>query len=129
MDDYFGVTNTTKSTLPIDRVLFANIKDFVLGKKYELSLVFVTPQQSHKHNLHYRQKDKPTNILSFPLDNTHGEIIICPQYAKKEAVDFDRSYPNYLIFLFIHGLVHLKGFDHGSRMETEEVKIRNKFQI
>ncbi len=121
------VRNMTKGKLP--SLPFADIKNEVLGKDYDLSVVFVTEKESHKINLQTRAKDKPTNILSFPLDKTSGEIIICPTYAKKEASQFDRIYSNYLAFLFIHGLVHLKGFDHGSRMETEEKKIREKFSI
>ncbi len=121
------VRNMTKGKLP--SLPFADIKNEVLGKDYDLSVVFVTEKESHKINLQTRAKDKPTNILSFPLEKSSGEIIICPPYAKKEAPQFDRIYSNYLAFLFIHGLVHLKGFDHGSRMETEEKKIREKFSI
>jgi probable rRNA maturation factor len=80
-------------------------------------------------NRDHHFKDKPTNILSFPLDTTTGQIFICPEYARKEAPDFERTYENYLAFLFIHGLIHLKGHDHGSIMETEEQKIRNQFGI
>ena len=129
MGETFSVLNKTKGNLPIGRLPFQAMKDTVLGKKYDLSLVFVTPKESHKINLTYREKDKPTNILSFPLDKSAGEIIICPSYAKKEAATFERPYENYLAFLFIHGLIHLKGFDHGSKMENEEVKIRSKFGI
>ncbi len=127
MSDTFTLVNKTKGKLP--SLPFEVMKDEVLGKDYELSLVFVTEAESHKINLAYRQKDKPTNILSFPLEKNAGEIFICPEYAKKEAPDFEREYENYLAFLFIHGLVHLKGFDHGSRMENEEQKFRNKFGI
>lgn len=123
----FTLTNMTKGKLP--RLPFADMKNEVLGKDYELSLVFVDEVESHNINLAHRKKDKPTNVLSFPLDKTSGEIIICPEYAKKEAPLFDRTYENYLAFLFIHGLVHLKGFDHGSRMEAEEEKIRILFGI
>jgi probable rRNA maturation factor len=83
----------------------------------------------HAINLKHRGKDKPTNILSFPLDKNSGQIFICPSYSKKEAPDFDRTFSNYLGFLFIHGVIHLKGFDHGSTMENEERKIRTQFGI
>lgn len=129
MSDTFTVTNTSKTRLPVSGRVFKSIKDKALGKKYELSVAFVTPKESHAINKASRKKDKPTNILSFPLGKQSGEIIICPKVAKKEAPDFERTYTNYLLFLFIHGCVHLKGFDHGSRMEAEEQKVRKAFGI
>lgn len=105
------------------------IKEAVLGKKYDLSLVFVTPKQIQRLNKTYRQINKPTDILSFPLSLTSGEILICKSEAKKEMVKFGRSYENFIIFLFIHGLVHLKGHDHGPEMEKVEEKFRKKFKV
>ncbi|MES2437187.1 MAG: rRNA maturation RNase YbeY [Patescibacteria group bacterium] len=127
MDSAFTLLNKTKGKLP--SLPFADMKTAILGNGYELSLVFVSEKEMHEINMKSRGKDKPTNILSFPLDAHTGEIFICPTYSKKEAPDFDRTYENYLAFLFIHGLVHLKGFDHGSRMEAEEEKFRTLFGI
>jgi len=125
----FAITNKTKGNLPTGRLPFQALKETVLGKNYALSLVFVTTKESQKLNKIYREKNKPTNILSFPLNDQTGEIVICPTIAKQEAPKFDRSFENYLGFLFIHGLLHLKGFDHGSTMENEEQKIRTQFGI
>ncbi len=127
MSDTFTVTNNTKGKLP--SLPFPRMKEEVLGKGYELSLVFVDEPEMQEISKNHHKKDKPTNILSFPLDETTGEIFICPQYAQKEAHLYDRMYENYIGFLFIHGLIHLKGFDHGSRMENEEQKVREKFNI
>ena len=127
MHDSLHITNKTKSTL--HRVPFLAIKNAVMGKEYELSLVFVGTRRSRKLNNSYRQKDKPTNILSFILDTESGEIFITPKVAEKEAKKFDRSYTNFIAFLFIHGLFHLKGLDHGTIMETAEEKIRKQFGI
>jgi ssRNA-specific RNase YbeY (16S rRNA maturation enzyme) len=49
--------------------------------------------------------------------------------TKLEAKKFDREYENFLGFLFIHGLVHLKGYDHGSTMESIEIQFRKQFGI
>ncbi len=129
MSETFSFANLTKASIPVSPSVFKRLKEGALGVKYELSLSFVSPKQSHILNKQYRNKDKPTNILSFPLNKTTGEIIICPSYAKKEAASFDRTYKNYLQFLFIHGLIHLKGFDHGSTMEHEEQRMRRKFGV
>jgi rRNA maturation RNase YbeY len=69
------------------------------------------------------------NILSFPLSDTAGEIIINPEKAKRKSKEFSRTFENYLVFIFIHGLFHLKGFDHGSTMESEEARVRRLFKI
>jgi probable rRNA maturation factor len=122
----FSITNTTKSKIP--SVPFALIKEKVLGKKYNLSLVFIGEKKSQKLNNSYRGKNKPTNCLSFSLDKNSGEIFITPKKAKREAKLFDRNFDSFIGFLFIHSLLHLKGFDHGSTMERAEEKLQKQFQ-
>jgi probable rRNA maturation factor len=109
--------------------LFELIKKEILGSKYELSLVFCAAKKIQNLNNTYRKINKPTDILSFPLSKTSGEIFICKSETRKMAREFDRSYDNFLVFLFIHGCVHLKGYDHGPKMEKLEAKFRKKFNI
>lgn len=123
----FTITNFTKGKLP--RLPFVQIKDAVLGKNYKLSLVFIGERRSKKLNIQYRDKHKSANILSFTLDKKTGEIFITPVRARREAKSFDRKYENFIAFLFIHGLLHLKGMDHGSTMEKAEEKIRAQFGV
>ena len=111
------------------RVDFHAIKDEILGKKYSLSFTIIEPTKMKVMNLTYRNKNSATDILSFPLSKDEGEIYICPEEAEKEAVKFERDYNNFVVFLFIHGCVHLKGFDHGCTMEELEVVYRKKFNI
>ncbi len=127
--DSLSITCTVKSTPKISGVLFTSIKNKVLGKKYELALTFVGTKRARKLNNQYRQKDYATDILSFSLDKESGEIIINPKKALQKSKEFGRTFENYLVFLFIHGLFHLKGFDHGSRMESEEARVRRLFKI
>lgn len=105
------------------------MKDAILGKKYELSLVIVSKSEIKELNRKYKGINKPTDILSFPLSPKEGEIFINLDMAKIEAKKFNRTYENFLGFLFIHGLVHLKGFDHSSTMESIEARFRNKFGV
>jgi len=123
----FILNNITKAKLP--RLAFARMKDAVLGPEYELSLNIVSRDEIHGLNKKYRQIDRPTDILSFPLSDTEGEIYINLEEAAKESVMFDREPDNFLGFLFIHGLVHLKGHDHSDKMEEEEIKYRKQFAI
>lgn len=126
-NDTFRIHLETKATLP--RVAFAEIKDAALGENYDLSLVIVDKQRIHDLNKQYRSKDEPTDILSFPISESAGEIYINPELAAVEAQKFDRSYDNFIAFLFIHGCVHLKGFDHGSTMESIEAELRTRFGV
>jgi rRNA maturation RNase YbeY len=123
----FSIVNKTKSTLP--SVPFLKIKNAALGENYELSLVFIGNKKSKELNNSYRGKNKPTNVLSFPLESKKGEIFITCDVAKKEAPKFGRNFTNFVAFLFIHGLMHLKGLEHGSTMEKAESKLRKQFGI
>lgn len=116
-----------KTNTKISKIGYENMADFALGKNYELSLVFVGKKKIRELNFRFRQKDKPTNILSFPFSKTEGEIFICPAVAKTEIKIVKRPLSEYFKYLFIHGITHLKGFEHGSKMEREEDKIRRKF--
>lgn len=123
----FNIINENKEKLP--KIPFKEIKEASLGNNYSLSLIFTSPAKMKKLNTIYRDKEKPTDILSFPLNENEGEIYISLSEAKKESKKFERDYENFIAFLFIHGCVHLIGHDHGSTMENIEVKLRNKFQI
>ncbi len=121
----FSVYNTSKGKLP--RLPFKLAKNHVLGEKYSLSLAFVGEKESEKLNKKYRGKKKPANVLSFPLSRSVGEIVICPKEAARGAPDFGLNKGTFLFLLFIHGLFHLKGMEHGSKMEVLEKKTLRKF--
>jgi len=92
-------------------------------------VVFCGKTLSQKLNRIYRGKNKPTNVLSFPLGKTSGEIVIDLKTARIEAPKFGESFQSFVGYLFIHGLLHLKGLPHGRTMETKEQKIRKMFLI
>ena len=122
-----SIKNISKQNPLSTKEDFVNIKEKVLGKKYELSLVFVGPKTAKKLNKDYRKKDYVPNVLSFPIDKDNGEIFICIDKAKKEASEYDMSQQSFIKFLFIHGLLHLKGYGHGAEMEKLEEKFKKKF--
>lgn len=108
---------------------FDAMKNAVLGESYLLSVAIVSEDASQRLNRTYRGIDTPTDILSFPLGEGEGEIVFNLEEAREEAKKFGREFDNFLAFLFIHGLVHLKGLDHGKKMEREELRIRSLFKI
>ena len=101
------------------------LKNEILSRGYELSLAFVDRRTSRRLNKTYRGKDKSTNVLSFPISKKSGEIIIDLDTAKKESAKFGMSFQKFVEYLFIHGLLHLKGMRHGAKMDQLELKLLN----
>jgi ssRNA-specific RNase YbeY (16S rRNA maturation enzyme) len=97
---------------------FPTIKNAVLGKRYDLSVAFVSPAQMRRA-MKYKAvpTQKTSNVLSFPLSKTSGEILICKAAAKPYSVEF----------LFIHALLHLKGLKHSVTMDREEDRLLKRF--
>jgi probable rRNA maturation factor len=128
-EENFSISKTIKRAPKIDGRVFGSIKNKIMPKGYRLGLVFIGVRRSRTLNRTYRGKDKPTDILSFPLGSNEGEIFINLDRTRIEAKKFGRDYDNFLKFLFIHGLCHLKGMTHGSKMEREERKYRVMFKV
>lgn len=120
-DDNLSINKTTRGRIP--NLPFEYLKNKVLGKNYNLSLVFIGDKLSRKYNKEYLNKDKSTNILSFPYSSSSGEIFLNLAQTKREHSSFGFNIKKFQAFLFIHGLLHLKGLTHGSRMEKAETKI------
>ena len=123
----FEFQNNTKSSLPQRELFFVKIKEEILKKDYELSFVLVGDKKYKELNLKYRNGNYIPNVLSFPIDKNAGEIFINPNQAKKECTKFDMTYKNFLAYLFIHGCLHLKGLDHGKKMDSLEDKYLKAF--
>ncbi|PIQ67118.1 MAG: rRNA maturation RNase YbeY [Candidatus Zambryskibacteria bacterium CG_4_9_14_3_um_filter_40_16] len=123
----FSITNKTKGKHP--SLPFVKIKNEILGRKFDLSLVFIGNNLSRKLNRIYRGKDKSANILSFHLTKNSGEIFINLAVSKIEAKKQGESFRNYVWFILIHGMLHLKGMRHGSKMNIAERKFRIKFDL
>jgi probable rRNA maturation factor len=124
MKERFSITTETKGKLPSLPFLKVakKIKNAVLGENYSLSIAFVGKKRSQEINKKYRNKDKPTNVLSFALRKEEGELVLCESVIKKEVKDTGKTSNEYLAFLLIHGMLHLKGLEHGDRMEKLEKK-------
>lgn len=105
------------------------MKESILGKLFEISLVFIGDARSRTLNKKYRDKEYVANVLTFPLGKSSGEIFINLREARRNAPDFDMGYTSFVGFLFIHALLHLKGSRHGSKMKAIERTWRKKFNL
>lgn len=118
---------------PAPGVPFIDIAKAILPG-WEISLVFAGEQRAQQLNIALRNKDYIPNVLSYETSSKSargsqrsGEIIICPGIAKKEASSYGMSYKKFIAYLFIHGLLHLKGQPHGATMEKKERELMTRF--
>jgi len=125
-DRKLSILNTTKKgRLP--SLPFSDMKDAVMGKHYELSAAFVEEKTSRSLNRKWRHKDRATNVLSFALSEESGELVLCLGVIRAEAPKIGKTVREHLKHLLIHGMLHLKGYAHGSTMEREERKFLKRF--
>jgi probable rRNA maturation factor len=98
-----------------------------LGTRYDVSVVLCGTARSQRLNRAHRKKNYPTNVLSFPLSRTSGEIYLNMPLCRREARSFGTTPKEHAVFLLIHGCLHLKGYDHGKKMEAREKKFLRQF--
>lgn len=98
-----------------------NIVDKVLFDK-ELTLVFLDKLAAKKLNWQYRQKDYPTDILSFESGDPEslGELVFCPEVLETQAKEHKQSFDHELGLMLLHGVLHLLGFDHEDGGDEEK---------
>ena len=94
---------------------------------WEISLAFIGTKRATSMNMSLRNKNYTPNVLSYETGTNSGEIVICPLEAKKQAKEYDMTYTQFIGFLFIHGLLHLKGEQHGATMEKQERALLKRF--
>lgn len=94
-----------------------------MGTSYELDILFAPQEFVKALNRRYRKKNQSANVLAFPLSQTQGELVFDPERIRKEAKRYGQSPKEHFASLFAHGLLHLKGYRHGVRMEKEGRKI------
>lgn len=99
----------------------------------ELSVVFTSDKEIRKLNRNYRGKDKPTDVLSFPLlaGSEHravvtslGDLVISLDTTMRQAKEFSVSPSSELLRLLVHGTLHLVGFDHENVSKNEAARMR-----
>lgn len=90
--------------------------------QYEISLLLTDDETIRQLNKEYRNKDKSTDVLSFPMEDDImlGDIAISVDTAKRQAEEAEINIDRETAFLFIHGLLHLLGYDHETSKEDEE---------
>lgn len=119
----------------IEKTIAEVLKTEGLADNYELSLSFVDREEIHKLNKEFRGVDRPTDVLSFPLDEKIevpdanimlGDIVICLDVAKDQAKEFGHSLRREIMYLTCHSTLHLLGYDHMEEEEKRQMRAREK---
>ncbi len=121
-----------------------------LSKRVELAILLSDDDKLQELNCNYRDKDKPTNVLSFPNYELHpnnyieqlahkneiylGDIAVSYSIIYNEAIEQDKTFHNHLAHMLVHSILHLLGYDHeedldAERMENEEIQILKGLNI
>lgn len=127
------ITNNTNENIDMNDKLYDVVKAVLdnegLSMDYEVSITFVDKDEIHKLNREYRKVDRPTDVLSFPIneefliegvDSMLGDIVICMDIAKDQAKEYGHSLDREIMYLTCHSMLHLLGYDH---IEEDDKKI------
>lgn len=112
-------------------------RDGIESERSEISVTFVSEEEIKKLNLAYRGIDSVTDVLSFPQfdDLTQlpaideialGDVVICSKRAEEQAREFGHSFQREIIYLFVHSVCHLLGFDHMEEDEKKAMRTREE---
>lgn len=102
----------------------------------DIELIITSNNEIQELNNAHRSIDKSTDVLSFPYDDMPmaplGSIVISSSFVENKAKEFGHTNSDELSLLFIHGLLHLVGFDHevdNGEMREEEAKLIKEFNL
>jgi probable rRNA maturation factor len=119
------INNLTKFVA--DKKSFSQVAKIVLRGENKgtatLSLAFVNEKEIQKLNKNFRKKNKPTDVLSFDLQDKNylGEIVICPKVVKDNAKKYGVILKKEMLKVFAHGILHLLGYDHEKSEKEAEI--------
>ncbi|GGF07657.1 endoribonuclease YbeY [Halobacillus andaensis] len=141
--DFHDETNSVDEAFVdlVERVIqFAGEKENIAGEN-ELSVTFVDNKEIQELNRNYRQKDYPTDVISFAMQELGegevevqnedlpvllGDIVVSVDKAKEQAEDYKHSLEREFAFLALHGFLHLLGYDHMNEEDEKNMFARQE---
>lgn len=123
-----------RTLLKLNTGIIEAIADSLTDK--EIELIITDADEMREINRTHRNIDKATDVLSFPYEEMPmsplGSIVICSLYVEEKAKEFGHTQSDEFVLLFIHGLLHLLGYDHevdNGEMREEEARLIKKFNL
>lgn len=133
------IENKTNEQIEMDADLEKTIREVLktegLEDNYEVSITFVDRDEIQRLNKEFRNIDRQTDVLSFPLDDEMnlpgedimlGDIVICMDVAKDQAREFGHSLRREIMYLTCHSTLHLLGYDHMEEDDKRKMRTREK---
>ncbi|HSN19602.1 MAG TPA: rRNA maturation RNase YbeY [Usitatibacter sp.] len=117
------------SHIPSDRRLRA-WAGAVLPGRSEVTVRYVGPAEARRLNREFRGKDYAANVLSFPYeasrDAVRGDLVICAPVVAREAREQGKAVQAHHAHLLVHGLLHLRGYDHEREADARRMERRER---
>ena len=123
----------------LDRAIREGIRQSGGADEAEVSLMLVDDERIHELNREYRGVDRPTDVLSFALqeeteeepdtefeDDMLGDIVISVPRAREQAIDYGHSFEREIVYLAVHGTLHLLGYDHEDDEDKQEMRAKEE---
>ncbi|MFJ7729752.1 rRNA maturation RNase YbeY [Neobacillus sp. NPDC097160] len=127
---------TEQQMLEIERIINFAAKQQKIEEQSEVSITFVSNERIQEINREYRDKDMPTDVISFAMEELGegemeltgvemprvlGDIIVSIPRTKEQAAEYGHSFERELGFLAVHGFLHLLGYDHMTEEDEKEM--------
>lgn len=143
INDRQSLYETSKVKELIESVVLTALQIERKNEKYEVSVTLVDDDMIREINREYRNKDVPTDVLSFPLlengeagteidkdldtgEIVLGDIVISLERADEQSKEYGHSFEREVAFLTVHGMLHLLGYDHEREDERQEMRAREE---
>ena len=121
----------------INKVAAICLKEEQIPEEAEVDLLFVDNEAIREMNLEYRDKDSATDVLSFPMyeadeeiddedEILFGDIVISLERAQEQCEEYGHSLEREVMYLLVHGLLHLAGYDHMEEEEKKEMRAQEE---
>ena len=143
-----SVNLITRDEYPLSENLIGNLDQLFISilssesiEDSNINLSFISSEEMQELNKQFRGIDKDTNVLSFEnqdISREHtkvlGDIAICYPYVVNEATVSEKDLDSHISHMFIHGILHILGYDHqneseADNMESKEIEFLSKFNI
>lgn len=141
--EYLDIPEDEDKKEKIEEVLKQCYKEENINPKYlYVNIILTNPENIKKLNKEYRNIDKETDVLSFPmfekeeLENFEsncqevlGDIVISIDRVKEQAIEYGHSFERELAYMVVHGFYHLMGYDHMEEEEKKEMRAKEEIVL
>jgi len=146
--NFLGIEEKEEYTEYVNKIIEACFKEEnLIDKKLYINIILTNPENIRKLNKEYRNIDKETDVLSFPMFEREelktlklehlevlGDIVVSIDRVRKQAEEYNHSFEREFAYMLVHGFYHLLGYDHideedKKEMRTKEENILDKLNI